>query len=167
MLEIAWPAPLESPPAAIVRQVEALAELCAHTLETYALHHPDGAPAPRVLPDVTELMDLADGLHDPALVLVPHLGPDGRLVDFRIHHVNSRFLDPAGRPRGVVSGALLLEAYPMAAGQSELFERVERVYATGEPFRAHRMRLTALVDDVQLAAVADINVEAGTAAASC
>lgn len=158
VLEIAWPAPLESPPAAIVRQVEALAELCAHTLETSALHHPDGAPAPRVLPDVTELMDLADGLHDPALVLVPHLGPDGRLVDFRIHHVNSRFLDPAGRPRGVVSGALLLEAYPMAAGQSELFERVERVYATGEPFRAHRMRLTALVDDVQLAAVADINV---------
>ncbi|MFD5403006.1 SpoIIE family protein phosphatase [Streptomyces griseorubiginosus] len=158
VLEIAWPAPLESPLPAIVRQVEALAELCAHTLETYALHHPDGAQAPRVLPDVTELMDLADGLHDPALVLVPHLGPDGRLVDFRIHHVNSRFLDPAGRPRGVVSGALLLEAYPMAAGQSELFERVERVYATGEPFRAHRMRLTALVDDVQLAAVADINV---------
>ncbi|MFC8677413.1 SpoIIE family protein phosphatase [Streptomyces griseorubiginosus] len=158
VLEIVWPAPLESPLPAIVRQVEALAELCAHTLETYALHHPDGAPGPRLLPDVTELMDLADGLHDPALVLVPHLGPDGRLVDFRIHHVNSRFLDPAGRPRGVVSGALLLEAYPMAAGQSELFERVERVYATGEPFRAHRMRLTALVDDVQLAAVADINV---------
>ncbi|MFC8362611.1 SpoIIE family protein phosphatase [Streptomyces griseorubiginosus] len=158
VLEIVWPAPLESPLPAIVRQVEALAELCAHTLETYALHHPNGAPGPRLLPDVTELMDLADGLHDPALVLVPHLGPDGRLVDFRIHHVNSRFLDPAGRPRGVVSGALLLEAYPMAAGQSELFERVERVYATGEPFRAHRMRLTALVDDVQLAAVADINV---------
>ncbi|MEW2559892.1 SpoIIE family protein phosphatase [Streptomyces griseorubiginosus] len=158
VLEIVWPAPLESPLPAIVRQVEALAELCAHTLETYALHRPDGAAGPRLLPDVTELMDLADGLHDPALVLVPHLGPDGRLVDFRIHHVNSRFLDPAGRPRGVVSGALLLEAYPMAAGQSELFERVERVYATGEPFRAHRMRLTALVDDVQLAAVADINV---------
>ncbi|MFJ9104434.1 SpoIIE family protein phosphatase [Streptomyces sp. NPDC102405] len=158
VLEIAWAAPLEPPPPPIVRQVEALAELCAHTLETYGLHHPDGAPLPRVLPDVSELMDLADGLHDPALVLVPHLDPDGHLVDFRIHHVNSRFLDPAGRPRGAVSGALLLEAYPMAAGHSELFERMERVYATGEPFRAHRMRLTALVDDVPLAAVADINV---------
>jgi serine phosphatase RsbU (regulator of sigma subunit)/PAS domain-containing protein len=158
VLEIAWPTPLESPPPAIVRQIEALAELCAHTLETYTLQHPDGAPAPRVLPDVSELMDLADGLHDPALVLVPHLDPDGHLVDFRIHHVNSRFLDPAGRPRGAVNGALLLEAYPMAAGHSELFDRIERVYATGEPFRAHRMRLTALVDDVQLAAVADINV---------
>ncbi|WP_406130713.1 SpoIIE family protein phosphatase [Streptomyces canus] len=158
VLEIAWAAPLEHPPPPIVRQVEALAELCAHTLETYALHHPDGVPLPRVLPDVSELMDLADGLHDPALVLVPHLDSGGHLVDFRIHHVNSRFLDPAGRPRGVVSGALLLEAYPMAAGHSELFERMERVHATGEPFRAHRMRLTALVGDVPLAAVADINI---------
>ncbi|WP_406172078.1 SpoIIE family protein phosphatase [Streptomyces canus] len=158
VLEIAWAAPLEHPPPPIVRQVEALAELCAHTLETYALHHPDGVPLPRVLPDVSELMELADGLHDPALVLVPHLDSGGHLVDFRIHHVNSRFLDPAGRPRGVVSGALLLEAYPMAAGHSELFERMERVHATGEPFRAHRMRLTALVGDVPLAAVADINI---------
>ncbi|MGI5515560.1 SpoIIE family protein phosphatase [Streptomyces sp. CA-106131] len=158
VLEIAWPVPLDPQPPQIVRQVEALAELCAHTLETYALQHPDGTPRPRVLPDVAELMDLADGLHDPALVLLPHLDADGELVDFRIQHVNSRFLDPAGRPRGVVNGALLLEAYPMAAGECELFDRVERVYATGEPFRAHRMRLTALVDDVPLAAVADINV---------
>ncbi|EFH28255.1 magnesium or manganese-dependent protein phosphatase, partial [Streptomyces sviceus ATCC 29083] len=158
VLEIVWSTPLEPPPAAIVRQIEALAELCAHTLETNAPQHPDDIQSPRVLPDVAELMDLADGLHDPALVLVPHRGSDGHLVDFRIHHVNSRFLDPAGRPRGAVNGAMLLEAYPMAAGHSELFERVERVYATGEPFRAHRMRLTALVDDVPLAAVADVNV---------
>lgn len=158
VLEIAWPQPLEPQPPQIVRQVEALAELCAHTLETYVLRNPGGDPGPRLLPDVAELMNLADGLHDPALVLVPQLDGDGHLVDFRIHHVNGRFLDPAGRPRGVVSGALLLEAYPMAAGESELFERIERVYATGEPFRAHRMRLTALVDDVPLAAVADINI---------
>ncbi|MFI6565055.1 SpoIIE family protein phosphatase [Streptomyces sp. NPDC050534] len=158
VLEIAWPAPLDTPPPAIVRQIEALAELCAHTLETYALHRPGGEAGPRVLPDVAELMDLADGLHDPALVLVPHLDAAGELVDFRILHANGRFLDPAGRPRGVISGALLLEAYPLAAGQSELFERTERVYATGEPYRARRMRLTALVDDVPLAAVADINI---------
>ncbi len=158
VLEIVWPTPLEPQPPQIVRQVEALAELCAHTLETYVPRRPDGDTRPGVLPAVAELMDLADGLHDPALVLVPHLDADGELVDFRIHHVNRRFLDPAGRPRGVVNGALLLEAYPMAAGDSELFGQVERVYATGEPFRAHRMRLTALVDDVPLAAVADVNI---------
>ncbi|MFF5159473.1 SpoIIE family protein phosphatase [Streptomyces sp. NPDC000348] len=157
VLEIVWPAPLPEQPPQIVRQVEALAELCAHTLEMYKA--PSGpAQQPRVLPDAAELMDLADGLYDPALVLVPHLDTDGNLLDFRIQHVNSRFLDPAGRPRAMVSGALLLEAYPMAAGDSELFQRIERVYATGEPFRARRMNLTALVDQVPLASIADISV---------
>ncbi|MEV6115359.1 SpoIIE family protein phosphatase [Streptomyces sp. NPDC052109] len=157
VLEIAWPKPEGALPRPVVRQVEALAELCAHTLEDFV---PSAGPfqEPRVLPDVAELMDLADGLHDPALVLLPHLDDAGRLVDFRIQHVNGRFLDPAGRPRAVVGGALLLEAYPMAAGDSELYQRVERVYATGEPFRAQRMRLTALVDQVPLSAVADISI---------
>ncbi|MFF7446574.1 MULTISPECIES: SpoIIE family protein phosphatase [unclassified Streptomyces] len=158
VLEIVWPTPLEPQPPQIVRQVEALAELCAHTLETSGLRYADEIPGPRGLPDAVELMDLADGLHDPALVLVPHVDTGGELVDFRIHHVNARFLDPAGRPRGVVSGALLLEAYPLAAGESGLFEQIERVHATGEPFRAQRMRLTALVDDVPLAAVADVSI---------
>lgn len=157
VLEIAWPQPLAPQPPQVVRQVEALAELCAHTLETYA--PPPGADRePRVVPDAVELMDLADGLYDPALVLVPHLDADGHLADFRIQHVNKSFLDPAGRPRAVVGGALLLEAYPMAAGDSELFRNVERVYATGEPFRARRLNLTALVDQVALSAVADISI---------
>ncbi|MFF4862622.1 SpoIIE family protein phosphatase [Streptomyces sp. NPDC002405] len=157
VLEIAWPGPLEPQPPQVVRQVEALAELCAHTLGT-STPGQDAGQEPRVLPDAAELMDLADGLHDPALVLVPHVDGDGQLVDFRIQHVNSRFLDPAGRPRAVVNGALLLEAFPMAAGKSELFQRVERVYATGEVYRAHRMHLTALVDQVPLSAVADISI---------
>ncbi|MET9257474.1 SpoIIE family protein phosphatase [Streptomyces sp. NPDC003717] len=157
VLEIAWPEPLAPQPRAVVRQVEALAELCAHTLETHT-PAPGNGQEPRVLPDAAELMDLADGLYDPALVLVPHLDAAGNLADFRIQHVNKRFLDPAGRPRAVVGGALLLEAYPMAAGDSELFRSVERVYATGEPFRARRMNLTALVDQVPLSATADISV---------
>ncbi|MFB7502027.1 SpoIIE family protein phosphatase [Streptomyces broussonetiae] len=157
VLEIAWPAPLTPQPPQVVRQVDALAELCAHTLEMYAFPQEFG-PEPRTLPDTAELMDLADGLHDPALVLVPYADSSGQLVDFRIQHVNSRFLDPAGRPRAMINGALLLEAYPLAAGESELFQRVERVYATGEPFRARRMQLTALVDQVTLAAVADTSI---------
>nr|BFD87449.1 SpoIIE family protein phosphatase [Streptomyces sp. Xyl84] len=157
VLEIAWPEPLAPQPPQIVRQVDALAELCAHTLETYTLRR-DAGHEPGILPPTAELMDLADGLHDPALVLVPHIDGSGQLVDFRIQHVNSRFLDPAGRPRAVVNGALLLEAYPMAAGKSELFQRVERVWATGEPFRARRMQLTSLVDQVPLSTVADISI---------
>lgn len=157
ILEIAWPAPLDRQPPPVVRQVEALADLCAHTLQAYA--HVQGAdPRPLVPPDASELMDLADGLYDPALVLVPHVDTAGKLVDFRIQHVNDRFLDPAGRPRAVVNGALLLEAYPMAAGGSDLFQRIERVHATGEPFRARRMSLTALVGEVPLAAVADLSI---------
>ncbi|WP_455355686.1 SpoIIE family protein phosphatase [Streptomyces sp. SYSU K217416] len=158
VLEICWPRPLPPQPPAIVRQIEALAELCAHTLETLPVADGPARATGRELPDVGELVDLADGLYDPALVLTPCLGPDGQLTDFRVHHVNSHFMDPAGRPRSAVNGALLLEAYPMAAGDSELFEKVERVHATGEPFRARRMTLTALVDQVPLAAVADISI---------
>ncbi|MGI5479068.1 GAF domain-containing SpoIIE family protein phosphatase [Streptomyces lavendofoliae] len=158
ILEICWPGRLEPQPPQIERQIEALAELCAHTLEG----RPGAALSPAAdtwatTQDLSELVDLAEGLYDPALVLTPFLGPDGRLGDFRIHHVNSHFVDPAGRPRSAVNGALLLEAYPMALGGSELFEKIERVYATGEPFRARRMTLTALVDQVPLDAVADIS----------
>ncbi|MEU4798455.1 SpoIIE family protein phosphatase [Streptomyces sp. NPDC023327] len=159
VLEICWPEPLEPQTPQILRQIEALAELCAHTLES----RPDTAPAPSVdtwvpAPELAELVELAEGLYDPALVLIPHLTADGQLTDFRVHHVNSSFVDPAGRPRSAVHGALLLEAYPMAVSGSELFDRIERVYATGEPFRTRRMTLTALVGQVSLAAVADISI---------
>ncbi|WP_434592634.1 SpoIIE family protein phosphatase [Streptomyces sp. A5-4] len=157
VLEICWPRPLTPQPPAVARQIEALAELCAHTLE--GLPEPGvHSPVPRVPADVAELVDLADGLYDPALVLTPQLDAEGHLSDFRIRHVNSDFVDPAGRPRSSVNGALLLEAYPTAAGASELFEKIERVYATGEPFRARRMTLTALVDQVPLASVADLSI---------
>ncbi|GHB18090.1 MULTISPECIES: SpoIIE family protein phosphatase [Streptomyces] len=156
VLEICWPQHLPDHPPAVVRQIEALAELCAHTLESL----PVGGPHPndREPAGVAELVHLSEGLYDPALVLTPHLDNEGTLVDFRIRHVNSHFLDPAGRSRGAVDGALLLEAYPMAAGDSELFEKTARVYATGEPFRARHMTLTALIDDVPLSSVADLSI---------
>ncbi|WP_345492578.1 SpoIIE family protein phosphatase [Streptomyces roseoviridis] len=157
VLEICWPEALTPHPPAVIRQIEALAELSAHTLENLPLS--DEQPtARRESPDVSELVDLSDGLYDPALVLTPHLDREGQLTDFLIRHANSRFLDPAGRPRSAVHGALLLEAYPTAAGDSELFEKIERVYATGEPFRAQRMTLTALVDQVPLTTVADLSI---------
>ncbi|MFC9585757.1 SpoIIE family protein phosphatase [Streptomyces yangpuensis] len=156
VLEICWPQPLAPQPPQIERQVEALAELCARTMDAA----PPGDPttADTVLPDVAELIGLAEGLQDPAVVLTPVLDPGGRLTDFRIRHVGSRFVDPVGRPRGDVNGALLLEAYPMAAAENGLFDIIERVHATGEPFRAERMSLTALVDQIPLTSVADISV---------
>ncbi|WP_174720336.1 PP2C family protein-serine/threonine phosphatase [Streptomyces spongiicola] len=155
VLEICWPRLLPPRSPAVERQLDALAELCAHTLESAPAAGPQ-APPERT--DVSELVELTEGLHDPALVLTPHLDGEGRLTDFRVRHANSRFLDPAGRPRSAVSGALLLEAYPMAAADSDLFDKVERVYATGEPFRARRMTLTALVDQVPLDTLADLSI---------
>ncbi|MFB6808677.1 SpoIIE family protein phosphatase [Streptomyces sp. NPDC056387] len=156
VLEICWPQPLAPQPPQIERQVEALAELCARTMDASAPADPVLPDAP--LPDVSELTDLAEGLHDPAVILTPVLDPEGRLTDFRIRHASSRFVDPAGRQRADVNGALLLEAYPMAAGANGLFDIIERVHATGEPFRAERMSLTALVDEIPLTSVADISV---------
>ncbi|WP_253775927.1 SpoIIE family protein phosphatase [Goodfellowiella coeruleoviolacea] len=161
VLEIAWPQPLDPQPPAVQRQVEALAELCAHTLETTRPSAASGLPPtaqPGVDPTLSELVDLADGLLDSALVLRPHLDVHGRLVDFRIHHTNIHFVDPAGRPRGAVTGALLLEAYPMAGGDSGLLAKIEHVHATGESFRTERMALTALVDQVPLTAAAGVSI---------
>ncbi|MEU5760179.1 SpoIIE family protein phosphatase [Nocardia sp. NPDC047648] len=153
VLEVCFPQPLEPQPPGVHRQLEALAELCAHTLESdlSAAGSPD-------LPDVADLVLLADSLFDPALVLLPHLGDDGALADFRIHHVNRCFIDPAGRPRGLIDGTLLLEVYPMAAGGGQLFERIEHVFATGETYRAERVMLTELVGQVPLTVPAALSI---------
>ncbi|MDF5752050.1 SpoIIE family protein phosphatase [Spongiactinospora sp. TRM90649] len=151
VLEICWPDEVGPLSPQIRRQVEALAELCAHTLDGPA------GPPPGT-PDLAQVVELADGLLDAAVVLTPHLDPEGRLADFRIHHANARFLDPAGRPRSSVTGSLMLEAYPMAAGDGGLFEKIERVHATGEAFRTDRMAVTALVDQVPLTTTAGVSV---------
>ena len=150
VLEICWPATLEPQPLSVHKQVEALAELCASTLDVTIPQPLTAAPS--------ELVDLADGLLDPALVLGPEISPDGTLTDFRVHHVNSRFVDLAGRPRAAVAGKLLLEAYPLAAAEGDLFDKIEHVHATGEPFRAERMTLAALVDEIPLTVTASASI---------
>ncbi|MET9324193.1 SpoIIE family protein phosphatase [Streptomyces sp. NPDC003038] len=160
VLEVCWPAHTTPQPPQIIRQLEALAELCGHTLNDLPAPAPaEQAPAaPGASPDLAELTDLADNLHDPALVLTPALDGEGRLTDFRIHHVNEHFVDPAGRPHGAVSGCLLLEAYPTAAGDDGLYEKIERTYATGEPLRTHRTTLTARIGQVTLPTVTDVSI---------
>ncbi|MGY1456316.1 SpoIIE family protein phosphatase [Streptomyces sp. SS8] len=156
VLEICWPGPLEPQPPQVQRQIEALAELCAHTLDSRAGNEGEVLQARN--PGASELVDFADGLLDPALVLVPQPDAEGRLTDFRIHHVSAHFVDPVGRPRGAVAGSLLLEAYPMAVGESGLYEKIEHVHATGEPFRAERMVLRALVGQVPLTVEAAVSI---------
>ncbi|MEV6609553.1 SpoIIE family protein phosphatase [Kutzneria sp. NPDC051319] len=154
VLEVGWPRPVAPQPPRIERQIEALAQLCASIVDVET-----GAGAMVVgRRDATELIDLADGIMDPALVLGAHVDSTGALVDFRIQHANGSFLDPAGRPRGAVVGALLLEAYPVAAGEEGLFDKVEHVYATGEPFRADTMVLTTLVDQVRLTSTVAVSI---------
>ncbi|MGW0811546.1 SpoIIE family protein phosphatase [Nonomuraea sp. NPDC002799] len=153
VLEVGWPQSLPQQPPQVRKQIEALAELCAYTLEA-----PDRPAAGHDSQALPELVGLADALSDAALVLRPYLDEEGRLCDFRIQHANDPFVDPAGRPRSTVVGALLLEAYPLAAEEGGLWERVERVYATGEPFRAAKMTLSALVDQVPLSSVAAVSL---------
>ncbi|WP_439380142.1 SpoIIE family protein phosphatase [Amycolatopsis lexingtonensis] len=155
VVEMCWPDPLPAEPGRQRRQLEALAELCAHTLDTW-----DGVVAPVAAGSgdfLGELVDFVDGLHDPALLLSPCVD-GGRLTDFRIHHANVRFADPGGRPRSRIVGSRLLEAYPLAAEASGLLDKIQRVYATGEPFRAGSMAITTLVDQIPLTVLTDISV---------
>ncbi|WP_269856031.1 SpoIIE family protein phosphatase [Streptomyces sp. RPT161] len=157
VLEICWPgAPIPQQPA-VRRQIEALAELAAHTLETL----PAAAETDHVTAAAgcgTQLAELADSLLDAALVLRAELDTDGRLLDFRILHANPRFTDPAGRPRSAVTGALLLEAYPLAAEEHGLFDKVAHVHATGEPFSTAGMAFTAVVGQVQVPTTIDVSI---------
>ncbi|PYC78716.1 antitermination regulator [Streptomyces tateyamensis] len=154
VLEICWPgdAPTGSQP--LQRQFEALAELCATTLETWT--EPSGhLGADR---DFDELQRLVDGILDPCLVLQLAPGSPDFPLDFAVRHLNPAFVDFAGRPAGSVAGARLLEAYPLAAEAGGLAEKVEHVFATGEPFRTRDMRLATTVDGVALHAQAQLSI---------
>ncbi|MFB6808753.1 SpoIIE family protein phosphatase [Streptomyces sp. NPDC056387] len=158
VLEIAWPQSLAPQPVQIIRQLEALAELCAHTLEEQSPHHTPDASGAAYHAALAELTDLAGHLDDTVLVLAPVLDADGRLADFRIHHVNNSFMDPAGRPRSMVTGRPFLEIYPAAAEDGGLFDKLERTYATGEACQALRTALTTFVGEVPLTTVADVRI---------
>ncbi len=151
VVEICWPTQVSLEADRMQRQLEALAELCAHTLD-----NADGIVA--AAPALGELVDFVDGLPDPALLLSPCVDDGDRLSDFRIHHVNPRFVDPGGRPRARLVGARLLEMYPLATEKSGLLDTIHRVYATGEPFRDQNMTITTSVDQVPLPVLADVNV---------
>lgn len=150
VLEICWPMAMPTQPPQVIRQLDALAELCGHAIET----RPDSvAHAPGA-----DLAALADAMLDPSMVLVPELDEAGAVTDFRIHHANARFADPEGRPRSSVVGATLLEAYPTAAAPSALFDTISEVHNTGAPFRAERLALSVSIDQPPLTEVEALSV---------
>ncbi|MEU9079277.1 SpoIIE family protein phosphatase [Kitasatospora sp. NPDC048538] len=147
VLEVCWHEPLPELTQSLQRQFEALAELAAATLETWTDQGPDTGTGST---ELDGLRQLTAGVFDPCLVL--HLAPDSgeAPLEFVVRHVNPAFVDFAGRPTSAVLGARLLEAYPLAAEPGGLAEKIEHVYATGEPFRTTSMRLAAMVDGVPL-----------------
>ncbi len=157
VVETCWPSSTSIEPHRIQRQLEALAELCAHTLDN--ADEITGLSSARPLTGVvSELVAFVEGLADPALLLVPSLDDDGGLDDFVIHHANVKFADPGGRPRDRIIGARLLETYPLAAGGNGLFDTIHRVYVTGEPFQGQNLMITTLIDQVPLPVLADVSI---------
>jgi PAS domain-containing protein len=156
VLEMCWPGPRPPLDAAEHRQLEALADLCAYTFATAPADAsgfaaaPDGGPGP--------LAGLADALPDPALVLQPLFDGREEVCDFLITHVNEHLDGRADLARVSLSGMRLLEAYPLAARDDDLYDQILRVYTTGEPFRTERMTLAALVGSVPLTAVAAVSI---------
>ncbi|MEY9875234.1 serine phosphatase RsbU (regulator of sigma subunit)/PAS domain-containing protein [Streptacidiphilus sp. MAP12-33] len=164
-LEISWTSGAPTHDDRLERELLALAELAAHTLDDPAapmppLPAPDEVPAPAATPVVHDadetLRRLADSLHDPALVLTPL--PDASPWDYRIAHVNENFADPAGRPAALVEGRTLLEAYPGFGGPGELAERIAYVHATGESFRSDGLPLVADIGAIPITVRARVGV---------
>ncbi|MFD6415717.1 SpoIIE family protein phosphatase [Streptomyces sp. NPDC060194] len=155
VLEVCWPHPQPPLSAVAERQLDALAEVCAHTLSSADM---DGTADELPGGTVRRLVDLADGLLDPAMVLQPLLDDHGAVVDFRIAYANRHFSDLAGRSRAALTGSRLLEAYPLMVHPGGLYEQALRVHATGEPFRAERMVLSAAVEQVSISAVAAVGI---------
>ncbi len=126
-LEVCWPTVLGEFPAALRRQVSALAGL---TVQALGLRQDDG----QALPHRTSwVLGLLDGLHESVLFAHALREQAGEPADFRIVHVSPGFRDPAGRSATDLVGQSLIEAYPDAAMPGGLYRRALEVLATGAP----------------------------------
>ena len=149
VLEICWAGPL-TPAVAVHRTSDAGAGRAVRASPWRAMPVPDSdlAAAVRRPARVAELLDLADGLHDPCLVLEPLLDVGGhprRLPDPARQSELRRLRGPAAQRdrRSPAAGRV-----PARRRGGRALREVEHVLATGEPFRAENMRLAAVVDAV-------------------
>jgi serine phosphatase RsbU (regulator of sigma subunit) len=146
--------PGAEPTPALRRQLEALTDLCALTLSGSRSAEVDGTPGG----PAAWLTGLVDGLLDSAMLLRPLRDRDGWITDFLIEHTNERFVDPAGRPGGALTGLRLLEAYPLFAVEGGLFERIQQVCTTGVPNRTDSTVLRAQAGQRSTAAMACVGL---------
>ena len=73
-----------------------------------------------------------EGMLDAFGFLVPVLGPDGKVVDFRVEYVNAVGQRYAGLPRERYEGHLVSEVFPNAE-ESGFLGMYRQVWETGEP----------------------------------
>jgi PAS domain-containing protein len=153
VLAATWPAPLPGFEPPFVRQLTALADLCAQAVS------PQGAPEDLTTAhEFSWLYGLLDGLVESALFANPVRDPDGTVTDFLVGHVNSEFRDPVGRKADDLVGRPLLEVYPLAALPGGLFDRAVEVLATGAPHHMSGGILSSLVSESGVTALMDIRV---------
>jgi PAS domain-containing protein len=153
VLEAVWPAPLPGFEPPFLRQLTALADLCAQAVS------PRGAPADLTAAhEFSWLYGLLDGLVESALFAHPARDPDGTVTDFLVSHVNGEFRDPVGRKPADLTGRPLLEIYPLASLPGGLFDRAVAVLATGVPHHMSGGILSSLVSESGVSALMDIRI---------
>jgi hypothetical protein len=74
-----------------------------------------------------------DALEQPVSVATAVRDRDGRLLDFRLEHINAAGARWAGLPLGSIVGRLITDLIP-ALRPTGLFDALDRVVATGQPF---------------------------------
>jgi hypothetical protein len=151
-MEICWPDPRAAFPAALHREITALAEVCVQALGT-RLPHGDFADH-----RAAWVLGLLDGLLESALFARSLTDDDGHLVDFRICHLSAGFRDPAGRSAAELAGRPLLEVYPAAALPGGLYERAAAVLASGEPQHAPGEVSSMSLRQVAVAPVLEVRI---------
>ncbi len=148
-----WPAPLPRFEPPLVRQLTALADLCAQALSIRCTAGDLAAGG-----GTWWLHGLLDGVIESALFVSPVRGDEGTVTDFLIGHVSDDFRDPAGRARADLAGRPLLEAYPLAVVRGGLFDRAAEVLSTGVPQHLSGGFPGVLASEADATAVMDIRI---------
>jgi PAS fold len=104
-----------------------------------------GMSVPRPLIDERAQASL-DEIEQPVSIASAIRDRDGRLLDFRLLHVNLAAATWAGLERAQIIGRLVTDLIP-ALRTVGLFEALDRVVSTGQPFRQPATHYEGAVED--------------------